>query len=248
VIPINDITGLLLAGGRGSRMGGVDKGLQLLLGERLAWHVFARLRPQVATLLISANRHREAYLTLGVPVLPDGGIAAPDSGSGCGSDRNSDRNSDRDSERGSDRNALANPTGQAGSAESAGQYAGPLAGILAGMRFASTPYLLVAPCDTPFIPPDLGQRLAAALAGAGADIAMVTTRAGDKPAGVRHSHPVTALLSTSLAGDLEAFLRRGEHKVGAWYARHTMIEVPFPEERAFYNVNTLQQLHDPSSR
>ncbi len=71
------ITGLVLAGGRGSRMGGVDKGLQLLRGRPLAWHALQRLRPQVGPLVISANRHVEDYAALGVPVLPDTLVAYP---------------------------------------------------------------------------------------------------------------------------------------------------------------------------
>ena len=61
------ITGLLLAGGRGMRMGGADKGLQLLHDEPLAAHVLKRLAPQTGALLISANRHPEAYSALGAP-------------------------------------------------------------------------------------------------------------------------------------------------------------------------------------
>ena len=56
-----DITGLLLAGGRGRRMGGADKGLLLLDGKPLALHTLRRLRPQVATVLISANRNAAFY-------------------------------------------------------------------------------------------------------------------------------------------------------------------------------------------
>ena len=57
-------------------------------------------------------------------------------------------------------------------------------------------------------------------------------------------HPVFALLRTSLADDLDAILRAGERKVRAWYARHKTVEVPFADERAFYNINDLQQLAD----
>lgn len=65
--PACPITGLLLAGGRGTRMGGVDKGLQPLRGEPLALHVLRRLAPQVDALVISANRHFDAYATIGAP-------------------------------------------------------------------------------------------------------------------------------------------------------------------------------------
>lgn len=70
-IPPEAITGLVLAGGQGSRMGGVDKGLQLHAGLPLARHALERLRPQVAKLLINANRHLASYEAFGVPVLPD---------------------------------------------------------------------------------------------------------------------------------------------------------------------------------
>ncbi|MBP6404319.1 MAG: molybdenum cofactor guanylyltransferase MobA [Proteobacteria bacterium] len=66
-----DITGLVLAGGRGLRMGGVDKGLQEFNGTPLALHALQRLRPQVGSVLINANRHHDAYRAWGVPVLAD---------------------------------------------------------------------------------------------------------------------------------------------------------------------------------
>lgn len=65
------ITGLILAGGEGRRMGGQDKGLLLLNDRPLAAHALQRLAPQVSQVLISANRHAEAYAALGVPVLAD---------------------------------------------------------------------------------------------------------------------------------------------------------------------------------
>lgn len=71
MIDSQDITGLILAGGRGSRMGGVDKGLQLHQGLPLAQQALWRLSPQVGRLLISANRNLAAYAALGLPVWPD---------------------------------------------------------------------------------------------------------------------------------------------------------------------------------
>lgn len=70
-IEISDITGLILAGGRGSRMGGVDKGLQDHLGVPLALHALRRLAPQVGTVMINANRNLDVYASMGVPVWPD---------------------------------------------------------------------------------------------------------------------------------------------------------------------------------
>jgi molybdenum cofactor guanylyltransferase len=67
----SEITGLILAGGRGSRMGGADKGLQNFNGMPLALHTFLRLQPQVGTVMINANRNIAAYESFGVPVWPD---------------------------------------------------------------------------------------------------------------------------------------------------------------------------------
>ena len=78
-IALADITGLVLAGGQGSRMGGVDKGLQNFHGTPLALHALKRLRPQVASVMISANRNLPAYEAFGAPVWADGlaGYAGP---------------------------------------------------------------------------------------------------------------------------------------------------------------------------
>jgi molybdopterin-guanine dinucleotide biosynthesis protein A len=194
-----NLTGLVLAGGRGTRMGGVDKGLQLLHGEPLAAHVLKRLAPQTGPLLISANRHAEVYAGLGAPF------------------------------------------GAAVVADTLAGFPGPLAGLLTGLRAAGTDFVLSAPCDSPGLPADLAARLGEALDAHGADIATVTTTDAH---GQTSIHPVFALLRTSLADDLAAFLDAGERKVRAWYARHKTVEVAFADERAFYNINSLQELAD----
>jgi molybdopterin-guanine dinucleotide biosynthesis protein A len=73
------ITGLVLAGGLGRRMGGVDKGLQDFRGEAMVAHVIRRLLPQVDTLIVNANQNIERYGAFGHPVVPDaiGGFAGP---------------------------------------------------------------------------------------------------------------------------------------------------------------------------
>jgi molybdopterin-guanine dinucleotide biosynthesis protein A len=198
-IPTGQITALVLAGGRGVRMGGLDKGLQLLRGEPLAVHVLRRLAPQSGPVLISANRHVERYTELGATF---GASVVSDSLPG---------------------------------------FPGPLAGLLAGLRVAQTGFVLSAPCDTPNLPADLTQRLVDALEANAADIATVTTRDAN---GETALQPVIALLRTSLADDLAAFLTAGERKVRAWYARHKTVEVDFTDGRAFYNANSLQELAD----
>lgn len=81
-----DICGLVLAGGQGRRMGGVDKGLQPLLGRPLMQHVIDRLRPQVVSVLINANQNLARYAEFGCPVLPDrvGGFVGPLAGLDAG--------------------------------------------------------------------------------------------------------------------------------------------------------------------
>ncbi|MDN3919891.1 molybdenum cofactor guanylyltransferase MobA [Roseateles violae] len=70
-IPREHISGLVLAGGRGSRMGGVDKGLQNYQGMPLALNALLRLAPQVGAMMINANRNLGAYEAMGAPVWPD---------------------------------------------------------------------------------------------------------------------------------------------------------------------------------
>ncbi|PMS19439.1 molybdenum cofactor guanylyltransferase MobA [Trinickia dabaoshanensis] len=193
------ITGLVLAGGRGTRMGGLDKGLQLLAGVPLAAHVVERIAPQADALLISANRHLDDYARLGAPhgarVITDASADFP----------------------------------------------GPLAGLLAGLRACSTELLLCAPCDTPCLPSDLAARLLAALDAEQADVAVAGTADG---AGHIELHPVIALVRRALADDLAAYLNAGERKVRTWYGRHKQVEVPFRDEGAFYNANSLHELAD----
>jgi len=73
------LTGVVLAGGLGRRMGGVDKGLQLLDGRAMVAHVIARLAPQVDETLVNANQNQEQYQSFGCRVVPDaiGGFAGP---------------------------------------------------------------------------------------------------------------------------------------------------------------------------
>ncbi len=67
----DQVTGLILAGGRGSRMGGVDKGLERFLGEPMAFRAVLRLMPQVRETMINANRNLGSYENFGVEVIMD---------------------------------------------------------------------------------------------------------------------------------------------------------------------------------
>jgi molybdopterin-guanine dinucleotide biosynthesis protein A len=74
-----DVTGIVLAGGQGRRMGGVDKGWVELAGEPMIVHVLRRLAPQVGDVVINANQNIDRYRALGHPVFADtvGGFAGP---------------------------------------------------------------------------------------------------------------------------------------------------------------------------
>jgi molybdopterin-guanine dinucleotide biosynthesis protein A len=73
------VSGIVLAGGQGRRMGGVDKGLQPLRGRPMVAWVLERLAPQVGEIVINANQNLEAYAAFGCRVVPDaiGGFAGP---------------------------------------------------------------------------------------------------------------------------------------------------------------------------
>jgi molybdopterin-guanine dinucleotide biosynthesis protein A len=188
-IPAADVTGIVLAGGLGRRMGGVDKGLVELDGRPMVAHAIARLAPQVGALLINANQNAAAYATLGYPVVAD---------------------------------ALAG-------------FAGPLAGLHAGLGRTTTRFAVTVPCDSPFLPADLVERLGAGLAGADAQLAVAKTF--DQP------HPVFALVSTDVLPHLTAFLQSGGRKIDAWYATLATVEVAFDDcADAFRNINTRDEL------
>jgi molybdenum cofactor guanylyltransferase len=184
-----NITGIVLAGGMGRRMGGADKGLLPFQGKPLVAHVLERLRPQVSEILLNANREIEAYQAFGDPVISD----------------------------------------------TVGGFAGPLAGLHCGMAAAKTPLVVTVPCDSPFLPADLVQRLLLAMEKQQAEL--VVAKTGNQP------HPVFCLCRTSLLPDLTRFLENGGRKIDAWYANLNTIEVPFDDEAdAFANFNTPEEL------
>jgi molybdopterin-guanine dinucleotide biosynthesis protein A len=205
MIDISQITGVILAGGRGSRMGGVDKGLQNFRGVPLALHTQLRLSPQVGELLINANRNLAAYESFGVPVWPD--------------------------------------------AASLGDFAGPLAGFLTGLERCETPFLLTVPCDTPLFPTDLVARLASALEAEDAEIAVAAALEED---GQLRAQPVFCLMACEMLESVVRFTHGGGRKIDAWTALHKTVLVPFDlptdDPQAFFNANTLTELHQLESR
>lgn len=114
-------------------------------------------------------------------------------------------------------------------------YAGPLAGFQSALSTASNDLVLTVPCDSPFMPEDLAERLIPALLAANADVAVARTGA--------QAHPVFCLLRRSLLPHLSRFLRQGGRKIDAWYADLNVVEVAFDDQPgAFANFNTLAEL------
>ncbi|MQA20887.1 molybdopterin molybdotransferase MoeA [Rugamonas rivuli] len=200
------ITGLILAGGRGTRMGRVDKGLQPFRGATLVEHVMRRLAPQVATVVINANRNLPQYQAVvdAAPVLPD----------------------------------------------YLDGFEGPLAGLQIGLQYCPTELLLTAPCDSPFLPLDLAERLHAALLEQDADVALAVTMEAEEGAEpYRQPHPVFALMKASLLPQLDAYLDTGARRMESWIKSLRVAEVMFDDADAFRNINTLAelQMHEQAS-
>lgn len=119
--------------------------------------------------------------------------------------------------------------------EKAGGFAGPLAGLHAGLSVSKRPFLASVPCDSPFLPADLIERLYQRIDETGAELAVAKT--GDQP------HPVFSLMRRGVLDHLADFLREGGRKIDAWYATLNVVEVAFDDDaEAFSNFNTLEEL------
>jgi len=196
ILDHQSIVGVILAGGQGRRLGGVDKASSLLGGRPLIEHVIDRVRPQVSDLIINAAGDPDRFKNLSLPVVPD----------------------------------------------VVEGFAGPLAGILTGLEWMSVHrpdarWLASFAVDTPFLPPDLVNRLAMAVSGEGVD--MACARSADR------THPVVALWPVRLVDDLRHALTVEDiRKIDRWTARHHIVHVDFEpvpvdggEFDPFFNVN-----------
>lgn len=110
---------------------------------------------------------------------------------------------------------------------------GPLQGVLAGMlwaRAAGAGFVLTAPCDTPYLPADLADRLRATLAEAGAPVAVATSAGRD--------HYAVSLQPVALAEALEAWLAAGNRSLHGWLASHRAARAGFEAAPdPFFNIN-----------
>ena len=125
-----------------------------------------------------------------------------------------------------------------------GEYAGPLAGFITGLERCETPYMLTVPCDTPLFPNDLVERMAQAFADHDADFAVASAPEED---GQLKPQPVFCLMRTDMLESLVKFTQAGGRKIDAWTAQHKTVHVAFDlpsdDKRAFFNANTLAELH-----
>lgn len=185
--PGQEIIGVVLAGGRATRMAGKDKGLQHLNGKPLWQHVADTLADQVSAMAISANRHIDIYQRSGYPVYQD----------------------------------------------TLGDYAGPLAGMLSVMQQSEAEWFVFCPCDTPFIPSCLVERLVQFRDGA----PVVWVHDGER------DHPAITLIHRSLVPALQDYLTAVERRVMVFMRQSGGHFVDFSDwKSAFVNVNTTEDL------
>ena len=268
------VTGLILAGGRGTRMGEADKGLVELFGQPMVAHVAARLRPQVDRLLISANRNPQAYAAHGTVVSDDpadGNAAGPLAGVAAA--LAAARSSwvvtvpcdapffpiDLVVRLGAALGLGADPAAWAAARSATWPVARPASGRLSksapGPKSGPAAGRAAGPVSAPTTAPTTGPIFAAASNSGLVTPFAVTpgTALGQPPrlavarAGARRQ-PVCMLLATDLLDDLRAYLRGGGRRVAAWQNEAGVVEVDFPDESGFLNVNTPADLAAAAAR
>ncbi|NBI12727.1 molybdenum cofactor guanylyltransferase MobA [[Haemophilus] felis] len=185
------ISAVILAGGQGKRMGGVDKGLQLWRNQPLFKQVYQKLLPQIDNISISANRHQDIYAQSGLSVFAD----------------------------------------------PFKDFQGPLAGIYSALGQAKTDLVLFVPCDCPFLPNNLLEKLLESLLSHKAKIAYAYD--GER------AHPTFCLISTSLKDELADYLATGQRKMLCFMQQNQAIAVDFCEQKeCFRNFNTIDDLRE----
>ncbi len=186
MIDKKNITGVILSGGRSSRMQGEDKGLILLNDKALISYVVDVVEAKVGRLLISVNRNIESYQQYGEVIKDE----------------------------------LAD-------------FQGPLSGISKALNETTNPYLLIVPCDSPFISEVLIDELIRSMYENEVDICVADDGA--------FIHPTFALIKTTLKDNLLAFLDSGERKLGLWIEQNNFEKVDFSDQpKLFINLNNPQ--------
>ena len=186
--------GVILAGGRSTRMGGSSKALMTLDGKPLLQHVIDRVSPQTEALFLSVESENCDYDRFGLEQLPD-----PVPG-----------------------------------------HSGPLGGLLAALRQldqnAGAEWLLLVPCDAPFVPKDLGKRLLERAHATGGDGAVVIAGGELQPAFSLWNRSIMRELERAVLGDGMAGFKQ-------FLRLHPLVELHWkdndPETGAppFFNIN-----------
>ena len=188
------ISTVILAGGKARRMGGQDKGLQILGKQSLIQHVINRLQPQIHDISINANRNQTEYAKFGFPVFSDELL----------------------------------------------DFQGPLSGMLTALEKTNSDFILFTPCDTPFFPTNLLDKLKSAVKNHRTLIAYACDE--------EREHPVFCLMSVQLKEKLRHYLASGERRLLQFMKENDGISVKFTKEEGhFENFNTLDDLDSYSS-
>ncbi len=119
-------------------------------------------------------------------------------------------------------------------ADGTADFGGPLTGFHAGLMACTTDYLIAVPCDAPFVTDELVNRMASAFADDECDLAVAS-------AGGR-LHPVFCLMRRDVSSALARHIEAGGRRVHGWIATMRVRAVSFPDESAFRNLNTLDEL------
>ena len=237
MISLSDITGLILAGGRGSRMGGVDKGLQNFNGVPLALHTLLRLQMQeggpLAQVMINANRNLAAYEAFGAAVWPDvlADYAGPLAGFLTGLER------------------CESPYLVTTPCDTPLFPLDLVARLAQAMHDEDAEIAMVAA-------PEADTHVASEARNASEapgvrDIRDVRDARAEPAQPMVRPQPVFCLLRVELLESLAQFTHAGGRKIDAWTAQHTVALVPFDlphdDPRAFFNANTLAELQSLES-
>ena len=183
------VCAIILAGGKGTRLAGRDKGWLHYQGVPLINRVLERLQPQVDEIVISCNRNVRRYQQLGFTVVTD----------------------------------------------TSDNFLGPMAGIAAAAGLCRGDAVLLSPCDTPKLPPNLTDSLKQALLQTRADVAVPRDDFGPQY--------LNSLLRQEAALGAQAALESGQRAVRHWLARFDVVEVDFSScGDSFSNINSLQDL------
>jgi len=216
--PLNQISYLILAGGRGQRMHGADKGLIQWQHKPMIEHIIQHIDAAPEKTIISANRNIEIYQKYTAHVISD---KIPNA-----------LQSTIDDYEGSDETSTESSDGT-----SQEIFLGPLAGILSAMHICTTPYLLCLPCDSPDPPENLLNQLWQCMQSQNKNVALCHD--GER------LQPLFGLLSCQHKPFLQTFLQQGRRKVHDFFALIDPAICDFSAQKnRFNNFNSPDDMHE----